>query len=134
MNSKFETRNSELRGLGIDLVEVKRIEMAVDKWGDRFLKKVFTPTELNYCLNKAKPAEHLAASFAGKEAVIKALGFLCPWKDIEIRRIKTGKPEVHLEGRAKQLADQGRVLITLTHTAQFGMAQSVYIADCGLEK
>ncbi|MEW5766317.1 MAG: holo-ACP synthase [bacterium] len=137
MNSKLRVptkwvRNSELKGLGVDLVEVERIESAVTKWGQRFLEKVFTPAELNYCLSRARPAEHLAARFAGKEAVIKALGLRCPWKDIEIRRGNTGKPAVHLEGKAKELAGQGHILITLTHTAQLALAQAVYIADCGL--
>lgn len=93
--------------VGVDLVEISRIARAVERWGDRFLRRVYTPAEIARCRGRAP---ELAARFAAKEAVSKALGVGIWWQggigwtDVEVRQDRLGKPEVHLEGRAAQRA------------------------------
>lgn len=89
---------------GIDVIEIARIARAHDRFGDRFLQRVFTPAEIRYC--RGRP-QRLAGRFAAKEAVSKALGVgIRPlsWRDIEILPDVRGKPTVHLHGRAARLA------------------------------
>ncbi len=111
--------------IGIDIIEINRIEEAVSRWGERFLQRVYTDTELELCRDKA---ESLAARFAGKEAAIKALsmpGILINWKDIEILSETNGKPLVHLYGRAHQQARDlglGRLAISLSHSREYAVA------------
>lgn len=121
-------------GCGIDLVEIVRIERALKRFGQRFLNRIFTPDERTYCLARKRPEESLAARFAAKEAVAKALGLglgeFC-WQDIEIVRSDNGRPQVKLKGRALAQAkacDIGQVLISLSHTQQHAIAQAITIA------
>jgi len=83
-------------GLGIDIIEIERIRSVYDRWGESFLKRVFTGTEIDYCLKKRDPAASLAARFAAKEAAFKALSQagvkVSGWKDIEIETDSAGKP------------------------------------------
>ena len=119
-------------GLGVDLVENARIEHSLDRFGERFLKRVFTPGEIEYSQSMKYPARHLAARFAAKEAVSKAfgtgIGKAMGWKDIDVRRKPSGEPFVVLEGGAKQLAEERKVTkisITLSHTEHHAMAMIV---------
>ena len=88
-------------GIGIDLVKVKRIEEALERWGERFQNKVFTPGEIRYCLQKKNPSPNFAARFAAKEAFVKALGIGIRrgvhWKDVEVQRGSLGKPVLKIE-------------------------------------
>lgn len=89
---------------GIDVIEIERIDRAVRRWGDRFLRRVYTQAEVAYCRGRA---ERLAGRFASKEAVSKALGVgirHISWRDIEILPDRRGKPTVRLSGRAERLA------------------------------
>ena len=96
-----------IAGIGIDVVEISRMQRAVDEWGETFLRKIFTPDELAYAHARKNPTPHIAARFAVKEAVAKALatgwsgGFR--WKDVEVENDSSGKPTVALYGRAKEL-------------------------------
>jgi len=85
-------------GTGIDIIEISRIRRAVERHGDRFLKRVFTAGELEYCLARRYPERHLAARFAVKEAALKALGTGVSggilWRDVETSRDDSGKPVV----------------------------------------
>src|SRR5882757_4387072 len=97
-------------GTGVDLVECARIQRSIDRFGERFLHRVFTQGEIEYSQSMKFPARHLAARFAAKEAVSKAfgtgIGKAMGWKDIDVRRKPSGEPFVVLEGGAKKLADE----------------------------
>ena len=119
-------------GIGVDLVENARIEHSIERFGDRFLQRVFTAGEIEYSQSMKYPARHLAARFAAKEAVSKAfgtgIGKVMGWKDIDVRRRESGEPFVVLEGGAKKLAEErnvSKVSITLSHTEHHAMAMVV---------
>ena len=119
-------------GIGVDLVECARIQHSLDRFGDRFLHRVFTEGEIAYSQSMKFPARHLAARFAAKEAISKAfgtgIGKSMGWKDIDVHKKPSGEPFVVLEGGAKQLgADRGvtKVWITLSHTDNHAMAMIV---------
>jgi holo-[acyl-carrier protein] synthase len=123
-------------GIGVDLVENARIEHSLERFGERFLNRVFTAGEIEYSQSMKFPARHLAARFAAKEAVSKAfgtgIGKAMGWKDIDVRRKPSGEPFVVLGGGAKQLADERGVTavwITLSHTEHHAMA--MIVAEAG---
>jgi len=114
----------EFEGIGIDIVEIRRIEKLLRN--RRFLQRVFTPAELEYCLARSNPAPSLAAMFAAKEAVGKALGSgvgvgRLRWKDVEVLEGKSG-PQIKLNGRASEIFTRMRILLSLTHTAEISGA------------
>ena len=117
-------------GVGTDLMETKRIEGSIDRYGERFLERVFTTWEIAYCLRKKKnAAESFAARFAAKEAGAKALGTGISqgvtWKELEVRREANGRPTLHLSGRAAELARAmgvRRMQLSLTHSRELAMA------------
>src|SRR6185312_1394271 len=99
-------------GIGIDIVDCARIESSIERFGDRFLHRVFTDGEIAYAQSMKFPARHLAARFAAKEALSKAfgtgIGKAMSWKDIDVHKKPSGEPFVVLEGGAKNLAsDRG---------------------------
>ena len=111
-----------IAGLGVDSVQVTRIRKAARRWGKGFLQRLFTKRELEYCFGHANPYPSLAARFAAKEALIKALDAkaLWKWKDMEVMRADSGKPSVSLTGAAKRFASRKKVKdfrISLTHDA-----------------
>ena len=119
-------------GIGVDLVECARIQHSLDRFGDRFLHRVFTDGEIAYAQSMKFQARHLAARFAAKEALSKAfgtgIGKAMAWKDIDVHKKSSGEPFVVLEGGAKDLASNRgvtRVLITLSHTDNHAMAMIV---------
>ncbi len=116
-------------GIGIDMVEVKRIEKALRRWGERFQNKVFTAHEINYCLRKRNSSPNFAARFAAKEAFVKALGIGfrrgIHWKDVEVQRDPLGKPILRLHGRAQEILQKEKirgVFVSLTHDGEYGSA------------
>ena len=116
-------------GLGTDLIEIERIERSVARFGERFLERVFTPGEIAYCRARKTSAESLAARFAAKEAGAKALGTGISrgvsWKEFEVRRRPGQRPELHLSGRAAEIAaglGVRRMSLSLTHSRQMSMA------------
>ena len=116
-------------GIGVDLVECARIEHSLERFGDRFLQRVFTDGEIAYSKSMKFPARHLAARFAAKEAVSKAfgtgIGKAMGWRDIDVRKKESGEPYLVLSGHAEELAKQRGVsstLITLSHTDNHAMA------------
>jgi holo-[acyl-carrier protein] synthase len=122
-------------GMGTDMIEISRIERSLEQFGERFLEKIFTPGEIAYCQRKKKnAAESFAARFAAKEAGAKALGTGISrgitWKEIEVRREPSGRPTLHLSGRARERAHQigvARLSLSLTHSRDLAMA--VVIAE-----
>jgi holo-[acyl-carrier protein] synthase len=116
-------------GIGVDLIEVERIENSLARFAQRFLQRVFTEGEIKYCQSMAFPARHLAARFAAKEAVSKAfgtgIGKTIGWRDIDVHNKESGEPFVVLVGRAQSLAKERNVrsiLITLSHTHHHAIA------------
>ena len=116
-------------GLGSDLIEIARIQASIDRFGERFLNRVFTPAEIAYCRLKKNAAESFAARFAAKEAGAKALGtgisHGISWPEIEVRREPSGRPTIHWSGRAlERAATLGvqRTSVTLTHGREIAMA------------
>lgn len=122
-------------GLGTDLIEIGRIRSALERWGERFLKRVFTPEEIEYSMRRRDPAPHLAARFSAKEAGAKALGTGIArgvaWKDIYVTRERGQAPKVNFKGRgAERLVSLGtgaRAHLTLTHSRD--LAQAVVIIE-----
>lgn len=119
-------------GSGIDLVEIARIQHSVDRYGRRFLDRIYTPAEQSYCLRKRNAAESLAARFAAKEAAAKALGTGISrgvtWLEIEVVREPGGRPGLRFEGRAAQMAARlgaAHAALSLTHTASLAAASVV---------
>jgi holo-[acyl-carrier protein] synthase len=116
-------------GIGVDLVECVRIQHSLDRFGERFLHRVFTVGEIEYSMSMKFPARHLAARFAAKEAVSKAfgtgIGKAMGWRDIDVRKKPSGEPFLVLSGSAEQLGGQRGMtsaLITLSHTEHQAMA------------
>jgi len=119
-----------IRGLGVDIVEVDRVRRAEARWGDAFLRRVFTPRER--ALSKTPTAaERLAGRFAAKEAVMKALGLGrrgMGWQEIEITTDPLGKPGVLLTGRAAQAAERLGVRawsLAISHTRVVAIAEAL---------
>ncbi|MBI4236095.1 MAG: holo-ACP synthase [Chloroflexi bacterium] len=117
---------------GVDIAEVWRIREAVERFGDRFLQKVYTEAEVRTSRGRV---QELAARFAGKEAVMKLLGTGARgvgWKEIEILPRRGGKPQVYLHGRAKARANRiglKDVAISLSHSIEYAIAVAVGEAD-----
>ncbi len=117
-------------GVGTDLMETERLQASIDRYGERFLQRIYTDDEIAYCLRKQKhSAESFAARFAAKEAGAKALGTGIArgvgWKDLEVRRETGGRPTLHLSGRAAELARAmgvRSVQLSLTHSRELAMA------------
>ncbi len=124
-----------IAGSGIDLIEISRIQRSMDRYGGRFLDRVYLEAEQAYCRRKRNAAESFAARFAAKEAAAKALGtgisFGVNWLEIEVVREPGGKPSLRFHGRAAQIAGRLGVVrsaLSLTHTAELAMA-SVVLED-----
>lgn len=107
-------------GIGVDVVDVKRMKTAVDAWGPALIKKMFTDTEVAYCKSKKKPHEHFAARFAAKEAVSKAMetGWSGEfrWRDVEVVNEASGAPKVVLHDYVASQLAECRVHVSLSHT------------------
>ena len=119
-------------GIGVDLVECARIQHSLDRFGERFLRRVFTDGEIEYSMSMKFPARHLAARFAAKEAVSKAfgtgIGKAMGWRDIDVHKKPSGEPFLVLSGGAEKLARERGVnhaLITLSHSEQHAVATIV---------
>lgn len=122
--------------IGIDIVEIKRLEKTSKKWGKGFLNKVYTPRELAYAKSKRFPYQHLAARFAAKEAIFKALGEVetnfVGWKNVEITNDAYGKPEVVWHGKAlatKKRCGIRTVVVSLSHTHNYAVASAMLVYD-----
>lgn len=119
-------------GIGIDIAEVPRVQEAIQRFGERFLERVFTPGERRYCDSKANRVERYAARFAAKEAAMKALGtgwnHGVRWRDCEVVRMPGGRPTIHFHGKAAEFAVKLGVknaALSITHTKEQAMAQVI---------
>ena len=119
----------DIIGLGFDATDIPRVRETYARYGERFLRRVFTEGEIAYCTRRRDPVPHLAGRFAAKEATMKALGTGHSrgvlWKDIEVVRAG-GPPQLRLHGGAARRAEQMKVvksLLTITHAETLAMAQ-----------
>jgi holo-[acyl-carrier protein] synthase len=112
-----------ITGIGVDLVDVARVERMLGRFGERVLARLLTPGERAYCVSCARPAEHVAARIAAKEAAFKAMardadGLRIGWTELEVERDADGRPSLRFHGRARAAADRFRVTdvhLSITH-------------------
>lgn len=119
-------------GTGIDIAEVPRIGESIGRFGERFLRRIYTEGEIRYCDSKANRVERYAARFAAKEAAMKALGTGWSrgvrWRDIEILRQPGGRPTIQFHGKAAEFAAQlgaKNIALSLSHTAEQAIASVI---------
>jgi holo-[acyl-carrier protein] synthase len=119
-------------GVGIDIIEVARIESSYAKFGERFLERILHPNEVRYCLSHRAPGPFLAARFAAKEAISKAfgtgIGAQLGWQDMEVARKESGEPFVILHDRGNELMKARRastLRISLSHTQNYAAAVAI---------
>ena len=119
-------------GTGIDIAEVPRIRHSIERFGARFLNRIFTPGEQRYCDSKANRVERYAARFAAKEAAMKALGtgwnHGVRWRDCEVVRLPGGRPSIQFHGRAGEFAARLGVknaALSITHTREQALAEII---------
>lgn len=123
-------------GTGIDLAEVDRIRAAIERYGDKFIHRIYTPKEIAYVQRKANKYERYAARFAAKEAGMKAIGtgwrHGITWQDFEVTNLPSGRPTLSFHGAAARFAEKmgvKRAHLSLTHTAQYGQAFLILEGD-----
>ena len=114
--------------VGVDIIEINRVAATVDRFGDRFLRRIYTASEIAYCRGRAP---QLAARFAAKEAVMKALGTGTRgvgWQEVEVTRQRTGEPGIKLHGRAAARAEKlgiDRLALSISHSRDYAVASVV---------
>ena len=124
-------------GIGMDATEVPRIADSLERYGERFLRRVFTDEEIAYCMRRKFPATHLAGRFAAKEAGMKAIGtghaFGVLWRDLEVVR-RGGPPQLQFHiaaGEHFRRLGATRALLTITHTDTLALAHVILVGDSG---
>ena len=127
-------------GIGIDLVNVQRFNRVIDRWGMRFLRRVFTMQEINFCFQRPRPASSFALRFAAKEAFSKALGLGMrngiTWQDIEVINHQSGRPDLTITGKALRFCQHKGIMswhVTLSDEGDYGSAM-VIIEKSGAAK
>ena len=125
-----------ISGTGIDIIEISRIKNAVLRWKDSFLKRIFTENEINYSQAKKFSYQHLAARFAAKEAVLKAIGdssiHQINLREVEVLNDKSGKPFIRLSGAAKKIKEKRKIsdiIISMSHTHKMAVANAILIKN-----
>ena len=125
-----------ISGVGVDLVSIPRMRDMIERWQDRFLRRVFTEGEIAYCRSRRDPAPHFAARFAAKEAGLKALGtglqLGVHWRELEVRRERSQAPTLVLSGKSKEIGlvkGGSRMLLSLTHDGDYALAQAILVGD-----
>ena len=120
--------------VGVDMIEIDRVERLLEHYGDRFLNRVFTPGEIKYCRRRVRPGPSFAARFAAKEAVLKAFGdklsSIHNWQDIEILNDKSGKPYVNFHRSAKKLKIKekiNKVVLSMSHCKDHAVATAILV-------
>lgn len=127
---------TDVKGVGVDLAQIPRLRRVVERWDDRFLRRVFTEDEIAYCRRRRDPIPHFAARFAAKEATLKALGtglsMGVNWRELEVRRERGQAPTMVLRGRTQAIArakGASRVLLSLSHDGDYAMAHALLVGD-----
>ncbi len=114
-------------GIGIDLVKIERMKAVADKWGKKFLERVFTETEISYCYERKEPYLSLAVRFAAKEALIKAIGseIYVPLTEIEVMNFENGRPAIKASGKLEKFFKEKSIKhchLSLSHEKEYGIA------------
>ncbi|HTR80933.1 MAG TPA: holo-ACP synthase [Bacteroidota bacterium] len=122
-----------IQGIGVDLIEIQRIQASIDEFGETFLRKIFTDVEIAYCQSRKNPVQHFAARFAAKEAVSKALSTgwsgEFEWKNVEVTNELSGKPNVILHGKTAGALEKSKIHLTLSHSESAVVAFAVIEVD-----
>jgi holo-[acyl-carrier protein] synthase len=109
-----------VKGIGVDIIEIDRVRRSIERMGDRFLEKVYTPGEITYCDAKAHRFQHYAARFAAKEALSKALstGWAGEfrWKDVEVLNEPSGQPRFSLHGTMRDRLKNADIILSMSHS------------------
>ncbi len=117
-----------IHAIGVDLAEIDRVEALIENYGEKFLSRVFTETEIDYCRQKAN-AQSFAARFAVKEAVFKAAGtglsLGMHWRDVEIVNNAKGKPRVELHGKTAEMLAGKKIHVSISHSGNLAIAMIV---------
>lgn len=114
-----------IKGIGIDIVEIRRVRKLIKQYRNRFLDRTFTQKEIQYCQNKPNPAQHYAGRFAAKEALIKAFGKPLALKEIEVENLAQKGPRIKLNGTAKKYLKNKKILLSISHDHEYAVAQVV---------
>ena len=116
-------------GIGVDIIEIQRVQESVQNFGDSFLERIFTRGEIQYCTAKSNPVQHFAARFAAKEAVSKSLATgwrgEFSWKDIEVTNDVLGQPHIALHGRLKDALPHVSIFVSLSHSEKHVVAMAI---------
>ncbi len=112
-----------IKGIGIDIVEIKRVKKLIKQYGSRFLERTFTPLEIKYCKTKPNPAQHFAGKFSAKEALIKAFGKPLTLNEIEVENLAGKKPYIKLYGKAKKSMSKINILVSISHDHEYAVSQ-----------
>jgi len=112
-----------IHGIGIEIVDIERFRFVMERGGQRFLERLFTPAELDYCMRQRRSHEHFAARCAAKVSVIKAAGSVrcIRFKDIEMVRCEGGRPEARVAG----LGPEFSIAVTISHDGGLGVGQAI---------
>lgn len=128
-------------GIGVDLVSIPRIERVMDRWGERFVNRVFTTAEARFCYQRGFPPSAFALRFAAKEAFSKALGLGMrkgiKWNDVEVFNCPTGKPSLRLHGRSSEILSKNGITgihLSLSDEREYGVAMVVLESTEGLPR
>jgi holo-[acyl-carrier protein] synthase len=131
-NTLAATNDMAILGIGTDIVEVPRIALMIQKHGELFVQRVYTPHEIGYCSASKSSHQHFAGRWAAKEAVLKALGTGWSngihWTDIEVCNEPGGRPKIRLGGAAREWCERrgiAEILITISHCRTFAVAYAV---------
>ena len=124
----------DIIGIGTDITECLRIARMIERYGELFLNRVYTPTEIRYCQSRKQATQHFTGRWAAKEAVLKALGTGwargISWRDIEVRNEPGGKPVVAVRGGAKEVVERlgvARLLVSISHCHTHATAYAIAI-------
>lgn len=119
-------------GIGTDIIECLRIAQMIERHGDLFINRVFTPVETRYCQSRKQATQHFAGRWAAKEAILKALGTGwrrgISWRDVEVRNDPSGKPVVGMRGGARDIVEQlgiGQILVSISHCRSHATAYAL---------
>ncbi len=110
-----------IEGIGIDIVDVPRFRSAMERWGARFTNRLFTPAELEYCLRQKSPERHLAARFAAKVSLFKALGRTLRFTGVEVARGESGGPVF----RGRDIDEGLRLSLSISHDGRLSVGQTI---------
>ena len=124
--------NAMIHGIGVDIVNIDRMERVIERWGERFIQRVFTPAEMDFCLNRPSPALAFSTRFAAKEAFSKAMGTGMKkgvkWRDIEVFHYPGGRPGLRLHGRSSERCREENITgfhLSMSDEGEYGVAMVI---------